>query len=486
MGGVFAGQGDFDVEIKTLQDILVIEDTPEILSFRCPDTGYLLWPLIRNVFIRFIMSDLLYETPIVSDQRQPRPRKAYLSVLKACAHNAIKGRQLRGDVLISSTGSHVLRDGLFFNRLSDHFAIAASDRTITMESLPIDWRWPFPRANEKILFDSPILGLSSLYGKFSVGDRHVKAATAIVDFVATRAIKLIGWSLSQKRRLFLVDMLSRNIASIPSSRSLYSRLFKRTGAKLLLREEGSYGGSSIINMIARENGLVTAEYQHGGISSGHDAYNFSKTLCDSPDYRRTLPRFLLGYGTWWLDQLQTPSEKIAIGNPFRTEVLKKVRMDGVKKRDILVLGDGIETEKYLDLCSSLVDAFGEKYRVVFRPHPIEREQVARRYGKRKGKVVLEWEKDIYDAFASTDILISELSTGLFEAIGLVRSVFLWDTEKARFCYPCHPFSTFASSDDLVEKIAFGKEGEVSASVIESMWASGWESNYRDFLKSTLS
>jgi len=473
------------VEIKTLQDILVIEDTPEILSFRCPDTGYLLWPLIRNVFIRFIKSDLHYKEPLISDQRQPRPRKAYLSVLKACAHNAIKGRQLRGDVLISSTGSHVLRDGLFFNRLSDHFAIAASDRTITMESLPIDWRWPFPRANEKVLFDSPILGLSSLYGKFSVGDRHVKAATALVDFVATRAIKLIGWSLSQKRRLFLVDVLSRNIASIPSSRSLYSRLFKRTGAKLLLRQLGSYGGSSIINIIARENGLITAEYQHGSISSGHDAYNFSRTLCNNLDYIRTLPQFLLGYGTWWLEQLQNPSKKISIGNPFRTEVLKKPQVGEVKKRDILVLGDGIETPKYLDLCSSLADAFGEKYRVVFRPHPLEREQVGRKYGTRKGKVIWEWEKDIYEAFASTDILISELSTGLFEAIGLVRSVFLWDTEKARFAFPSHPFSTFASYDDLVEKIASGKSGDLPASVIESIWASNWEGNYRNFLKNTL-
>jgi len=474
------------VEIKTLQDILVIEDTPEILGFRCPDTGYLLWPLIRNVFIRFIKSDLHYKEPLISDQRQPRPRKAYFSVLKACAHNAIKGRQLRGDVLIYSTGSHVLRDGLFFNRLSDHFAMAASDRTVTMESLPIDWRWPFPRVNEKLLFDSPILGLSSLYGKFSVGDRQVKVATKLVDFVATRALKYLGWHLSQKRRLFLVEGLSRRSASIPAARFLYSRLFKKTGARVLLREEGSYGGSSIINMIARENGLVTAEYQHGSISSGHDAYNFAKSLCDSPDYRRTLPQFLLGYGTWWLDQLNTPSKKIPIGNPFRAEVLKKLQIGEVKKRDILVLGDGIETPKYLDLCSSLADAFGEKYRVVFRPHPIEREQVSRRYGKRKGKVALEWEKDIYDAFASTDILISELSTGLFEAIGLVRSVFLWDTEKARFGFPSHPFLTFASSDDLVKKITFEKEGEVSASVVESMWASGWESNYRDFLKNTLS
>lgn len=134
----------------TLKDILEIENDEEILSFRCPVTGYLLWPLIRNVFIRFIMSDMLYQTPLIPDRPVPRPVKAYVSVMKACVHNLLKGRRLKGPILISSSGSHVMRDGRYFNRLSDDFALVAPEKTVTLEELFSDWHWPFPRHNDTV------------------------------------------------------------------------------------------------------------------------------------------------------------------------------------------------------------------------------------------------------------------------------------------------------------------------------------------------
>jgi hypothetical protein len=176
----------------TLQDILEIENDEEILSFKCPEAGYLLWPPIRNVFIRFVMSDLLYQVPLLSEERPSLPRKAYASVVKACAHNMLKGRILKGPILISATGSHVLRDGQYFNRLSDYFALAAHEKTVTLESLFIDWHWPFPRHNERVLFDAPLLAIASLLGKFAVCEKHVEAAGALVKFLERRALKVLG------------------------------------------------------------------------------------------------------------------------------------------------------------------------------------------------------------------------------------------------------------------------------------------------------
>ncbi len=475
------------IEIKTLQDILIIEDHPEILNFRCPDTGYLLWPLIRNTFTRFIVSDLLYETPLASDQRQPRPGKAAgLAILKTFVHNAIKGN-LRGDILISCTGAHILREGgLHFNRLSDDFALLLPEKTVTMEALFFDWNWPFPRINGKVLFDTPVLAFSFLAGKFCVRKKHLQVASALVDFVNKRSQEYLGWELSKQQKRFLVVFLSKKCAAIPAARLLYARIFKKTRARLLLRQLGVYEGSFIINTVAKENGLITAEYQHGSVSSGHDAYNFSKTLCQAYEYRKTLPQFFLSYGTWWGDQINLPCKKICIGNPYRTEILKDINMERKQRTDILVLGDGVETEKYLALCSSLENAIGDKYRVVFRPHPWEREAVAAKYGKKRNQVYIEWKKELYNAFTSTDILVSEISTGLFEAIGLVQTIFLWETKKSRFCYPSHPFSTFESPEELVQKIQSGGEGTVSPLVIESIWAPDWEKNYRNFLDDVLS
>jgi len=467
----------------TLQDILEIENDEEILSFRCPETGYLLWPLIRNVFIRFIMSDLLYETPLISEERPPRPRSAYASVLKACAHNMLKGRRIKGPILISSTGSHVLRDGRYFNRLSDHFALAAHEKTVTLEALFTDWHWPFPRHNERVLFDAPILAISSLCGKFAANEKHRKAAGALVEFAARRAQKLVNWSLSEERSAFLATSLTKYMASLPVRRHLYTRLFQRTEARILIRQCACYGwDTSIMNVIARDLGIITAEYQHGSVSAGHDAYNFAEVLRSSEEYKKTLPQYFLGYGRWWTDQISAPVVKLNIGNPDRTESLKSTARAQCEKKVIMVLGDGIETKKYLSLCAALAKVFEMKYRIVFRPHPVERERVLRLYGRKTGNVAIEWEKGICEAFGAAEAVVSELSTGLFEAVGLANRTFLWDTPKVNFCYPHHPFATFSDANDLVAKIQDSANGRVDASTVEEFWAPNWKRNYRAFLE----
>ena len=138
----------------SLQDILEIENDEEILQFRCPKTGYLLWPFIRNFFIRFIMSDTLYETPLIPEQNPRRPWMFYVSTLRSFVHNALGWRDLSGEILISTAGKHVLRDGRYFNRVTDDFMLAAPHHTVVMEGLFPDGHWPFPRY-ERVFFDAP-------------------------------------------------------------------------------------------------------------------------------------------------------------------------------------------------------------------------------------------------------------------------------------------------------------------------------------------
>jgi len=88
----------------TLNDILAIENDANILKFKCPSTGHVLWPLIRNIFIRFVISDLVYsDAPIISTKRPNRNLADYGVLLRTFAHNASKSRHLRGPILISST-----------------------------------------------------------------------------------------------------------------------------------------------------------------------------------------------------------------------------------------------------------------------------------------------------------------------------------------------------------------------------------------------
>ena len=68
---------------------------------------------------------------------------------------------------------------------------------------------------------------------------------------------------------------------------------------------------------AKEMGIRTAEYQHGAVSRGHDAYNVAPGQGSSPEYQKVLPEFFLGYGRWWNEQINVPVTKVAVGNPHR-------------------------------------------------------------------------------------------------------------------------------------------------------------------------
>jgi hypothetical protein len=256
----------------------------------------------------------------------------------------------------------------------------------------------------------------------------------------------------------------------------------------LIKEEACYGGADDTSamLAARHLGIVTAEYQHGAISAGHDAYNFAPAVSRSEAYRAILPDYFLAYGQWWSDQINAPVDKVATGNPHRTESVAAIHGAGKQEGQVLVLGDGIETDRYLDLCQSISAASRSSHRVVFRPHPLERAVVHARFpGGSVGAVRIDAHQDIYSAFREAEVVVSEVSTGLFEAIGLVPRIFIWDTPKAQFSYRNHFFQRFSTPMELVELLSDEGAGRVTTDRIDGIWAPRWRDNYRGFIEDAL-
>lgn len=469
----------------TLKDILEIENNSDILSFKCPETGYLLWPFIRNIFIRFIKQDALYKYDYVTIKKSTRPRKAFLYVFRAFAHN-LKNSHLSAPILISAPGGHQIltKEGKCFDPRSEIFALAVQSQTLLLQGRPSEWQWPFPRYNERVIFDAPIIATGAIVGKVFTRNKQKLLADEMISFLSKQAKTTLDWKLSNERRAFLVSVLSKTIATLPVKRSLFYRLLKRTGARILIRCLSCYGGdSSILNIIARENGIVTSEYQHGIVHSGHDAYNFAPILCGSAAYRATLPEYFLSYGTWWNNLINAPINKVAIGNPFRSIRLQETDTFLNSRNDIIVFGDGVETDLYIDLCLQLAEKLKHKMRVVFRPHPLERSDIRKYILKHaKSGIFFEWEKDIYSVAKTAVAFVSETSTVLFESIGLVEKIFIWNTPKARFSFPFHPFTVFSDADDLIAKICDDESGRVDTSIMEEFWAPNWKENYLSFLE----
>lgn len=469
----------------SLHDLLAIENDPEFLEFRCPTTGYLLWPLARQLFLRQLISDLYYGHAPLLAPVGPIPRREALAVMpKVLMHNLRRGK-MHGDVLVIGTGAgNFRRDGRWFNRITDYLALASPADTVSIEGV-VDWHVPDPRWNNRVSYWLPWQAAITLAGRIFLRDGHVKSAHAVLGFARQKAQALLELTVPDQQMQMLVGLVARKIARLPIMREAYRRMLARVKPRLVLLEEGCYGDRGVFNHIAREMGVRVAEPQHGMVSGGHDAYCYAPFLRESELYRSYLPHDFLGYGRWWNEQINVPIDKWIIGHPHYSEQRHGMGEAREGMKDILILSDGIEFPLYLALADELSRLLGGRHRVVLRPHPLERARVYRDFPDgRVGAVIIDRNRDIYQSFASAYAVAGEVSTGLFEAIGMAPKVLLWETPKARFSYPRHPFASFVDAREFAEVILDPEAGRPST-VQEDIWASDWRGNYRRYLEHVL-
>lgn len=464
-----------------LQDLLAVENDPELFEYRCPETGYMLWPLVRNQFLRGLISRLYYKQAL---SIAPPSFRQYLRALTALPHvlltNARRG-MLHGQVMVMGTGAgHFQREGRWFNRITDYLALASPDDTVTLEGLS-DWHVPEPRWNNRTIYALPWQGAIAAAGYIHQREQHVRVARSMLAHVRQRSRVLVGLDLTDTQSQIMVGLAASRLARLPVARQIYLRLLDRVAPKLVLAEEGCYGRLAVFNIVAREMGVRVAEPQHGMVSSGHDAYCFAPIWVESDEFRQYLPHDFLGYGSWWNDQINVPAKKWVIGHPHYSEQRKFMNGTLGKKTDILLLSDGVDFSLYFELARELVQRLKGRFQVVLRPHPMERQRIIEKYqnGCSDG-VTIDLGRNIYQSFVSAYAVAGEVSTGLFEAVGLAEKILLWETPKARFSYPQHPFVAFTDAETLAELILDSEKGR-SEVVEDELWAPDWLGNYRSYL-----
>lgn len=470
---------------QSLSTLLQIEDDNDLIGLACPVTGLPVWPFIRVPVIRTIMSDWLFKSASLSSLGQnvifaKLARDAAISTI----HNLGYKTNPQRNILIQSTGlGNYYRDGFVHDRLVGYFTEALSEQTVVYQDKQKE------KFQERYSFN-PVLHRGSrniihrLYSKLAIKNNHRSLAKRVVNLAVENASAKLGYEFASDKILTLSNSLAGHLALLPYASETYANWFSKQGFKLLLKEDACYGGGGI-NIIhaARLNGMVVAEFQHGAISKGHDGYNVADSLAASDLFKTVLPDFLLTYGNWWSKQTNMPVKKVSIGNPHLTETLRSLGPVSHNRNQILLLGDGIETNLYLNLASKVVDMVRvQRMQVVFRPHPFEREK-AKSMLLPEG-VQLDTHSDIYASLSESCVVISELSTGLFEAAGLVEKVLLWETDKSRFAFPEIPFMSFSTMDEL-ESILNDKhsvEKESSTVPPNELWEVNWKQNYLRFVE----
>lgn len=468
----------------TLSDLLKIEDDPQILSWQCSYTGLSIWPQVRVHFFRMLLADLLYNSADDVAGLEHKPTKRAICTLgRAFIHNVwlnIRG-PIQSELFINTEAvGDQLEGGRWFNRYVDDFGDLLNEQPIVLTNL-FEWEWHVPRHNPRIYVHAPMQVAHALRARLTVRRQQLEQAADLVDFVGARAHSLIGWQMGANRRQAFINHVAARMATCGARYTAYQRLLRRVRPKLLLGSSHCYGFHAPLVAAAREMGAVIAEYQHGAISRGHDAYNFAPAIREHPHLRRALPDYLLTYGEWWAGQTNAPVEKVAIGNPGRARRLSGFTDNSCSRDRILLLSDGFEFDLYRSLAAKLAQRLeNHGFSVAIRPHPSERNAVAAKWGCRIGNVEIDEHTDILQSFASASAVISEVSTGLFDAVGLVDHVLMLDTAKARFAYPQYPFAKISSAQDVVELLTGRQTSKVGVSA-DQIWSDGWQKRFVQFL-----
>jgi hypothetical protein len=276
--------------------------------------------------------------------------------------------------------------------------------------------------------------------------------------------------------------LLRQAARLPFLHAEYSELFSRIQPKVVFLEDGCYGSRSFLIKWAKDQGIKTSEFQHGAIGATHHAYRYGAVGFD-PAYAAYLPDFLLTHGRFWSDNALLPCKKITLGNPHFQANIDKANAGAsttAGEPTLLVVSQGNVTDRVVTLTLELA-RLSPGLKIVFRLHPAE-VQFLERYRPLEGlpNVSISKSGDIYEQILSATWIAGVSSTTLYEATGLQKPVYVYDTPTARFYTPRNFGIWFSDASDLLQRIR-GPQPPVEV-VREHIWAPNWEENYRRFLE----
>lgn len=474
---------DDDARSLTLRRILEVENQDWLLDLECEVTAIPVWPQVRIWFIRRIMTDLLYSSAAAFDPPAGwRAPTAATTLGKSVIHNHRLRRtgQAKSEIVITTEAmADHLVDGRWFNRMADPFAELLTERTLVLADQH-EWKWNFPRTNPRTYLHAPLQTWSTLAGRVMTTAFQRAQSAEFADRVASRAEATLGWKMDELSRRTFARYVARKLGTTRFRYAAYRNLLEDIAPRVIVTSSACYGHIGTMIAAARDLGVTTAEFQHGAISEGHDAYNFAPIVAADRRLLRVMPQFFLSYGDWWSERINAPVQKRAIGYPARSIKLNKMGSSTGERKDVLILSDGVELPLYVDLARRLQAKIAKTgLRVVVRPHPMERSLAADLDAATLGEIEIDISQDIYESFARAHTVVSEVSTGLFEAVGVVKNVIILDTAKARFAFPNHPFAVATSTEEVADLITTDAAGpRVTADLL---WHSGWQEAYLRFL-----
>lgn len=462
-------------EFEKSKKILELENDSRILDFVTYD-GVPIWMMARQFLLYSIVSqnELGFTAPA-------RTRKVERGIIrcavKSLIHNIRSGRELKNSkVVLYSTNRKTIVDGLYFNRYVDQFLEVFPEESFAIEQPMLDWSWPDPRYNTRVYYDilARISGEIKSKAFYSKDRQQIQA---MLKFFNVRMLHIFGRKIDDDCLRYCERYIASIIINMRSLANWFAKKISKD-TEVVIAVGAGFPYYYYFNRKLREKGVLTVELQHGYISKYNIMYNYADKIVNDSRLSNGLPDYFFTYGKWWNKQFNCPVEKISIGNPYHNLCINNISK--VVSKDIVVIGISQNTHEYIMLTDKLQQALPDK-KVLFRPHPGEMSAAKEIILNNGFDVNIDTNDDIYTTLARASVILSEASTVLFEAIGLVDTIAVWRTEYSKAYLPIHPFEAFDSLDELLEIITEAKN-DSSADSTAQIWEKDWRTNYIGFIK----
>ena len=373
------------------------------------------------------------------------------------------------DILNISTDIGVIQqNGQNFNRLADYFSLCYPQNTrkwqialrfkdYSRSAVPFVENYEFSRIKN-------ILALPRMV----MHNRRVRSA--VMDFIEKiKAFIKLDESYWDEISQFLYKFY----ISQPIYTRLLARMLENAQPKMILLEDGCYGYHAPLICLAKKMGIKSAEYQHGMISVNHEAYNYHPhNFSTIAPY---LPDYFLSYGAWWHQQMSIPSQIVPVGSAHYSESMRFIKPQ-IQNRTVLFISSGMQPQLYQQIIKDFLHRAPD-YQLLFRRHPLERYEYKDLLSI-KG-FSMDNNSNFYDSLNKVDAVFGDISTGLFEAYGLGKRVFVIDSQLTRRHIP-EFFTIIETGSQLVQSLAIADE-----SPRNELFCPNWQENYRAFIANSI-
>lgn len=466
---------------NVLNSILVkIEGDQEILRFADPEYGLLLWPFLRHQVLFHLTFTKLNLNSVGSGHTASSWEKIK-SVIFAIAKNPfwLAGNKKR--IWIFNSGVTNIKEGeVYVNRLADYFYNQYPTETALLEETA-SGKHMLPRAHPAVYSHLFIRLLAKMLSPFFLPKKkRIKAELPALRVTLERKLKDEETNLDFLPSL--LDELSMKWGEILAEYVIYRWLFSVGRPQLLLVEDASYGSKAHLIVAAKNQGISVAEIQHGTINESHLAYNFGNAVPGSV-YTHYLPDYFLAYGRLWSEMINLPVTKINVGNPHLSESIQKTK-SVIRQQVILVLGSGTDPASLTKIVLTLHQRYHPMgYRVIFRPHPLERATIELNYPSLiKNNISIDSSPNMYNSFQNAEVVVSEYSTSIYEAAAFGLKVFLIRNSLSESFGDAN-MERFPVLDNLENQDLLANTDDFSFGT--ALWEPDWKKKYKMFVDSVI-